>query len=159
MHDMLVRLYRLPDAAPLRRQLAEQGVIIRPCRPYEAHILEEWVGQRFSRRWVCEARVAMSHTPCGCIIATKGGRIIAFACCDATARGFIGPMGVEPAVRGGGVGRAVLLAACEQMRALGYAYAIIGGVGPADFYKKAVGATDIEDSTPGIYEDLLPESS
>lgn len=157
MHDMLVRLYRLPDSAPLRKRLAEQGICLRPCRPYEAHILEKWVASHFSARWVAEARIAMSHTPVGCMIATQGGRILGFACCDATARGFVGPMGVAPEARGAGVGKAVLLAALEQMKAMGYAYAVIGGVGPAEFYKKAVGATDIPDSTPGLYEDLLPE--
>ena len=158
MHDMLVRLFRLPDAEPLRRQLAEQGIRVRRCNPFEAHILESWIGQNFSRRWVSEARVAMSHQPSGCIVATQEGRIVGFACCDATARSFIGPMGVSPDARGAGVGRALLLAACEQMRALGYAYAIIGGVGPAEFYRRSVGATDIPDSAPGIYEDILPET-
>lgn len=157
MHDMLVRLYRLPDVAGLHARLAEQGIRVRRCHPFEAHILEAWVGQHFSRRWVCEARTAMSHQPSGCIVATQGGKIVGFVCCDATARGFIGPMGVMPDMRGAGVGKALLVAACEQMRAMGYAYAIIGGVGPADFYRKAVGATDIPDSTPGLYEDILPE--
>ena len=159
MHDMLVRLYSLPDAEPELRRLAGQGVRVRLCNPFEAHILEDWIAHHFSKRWVCETRVAMAHQPCGCVIATRGGSIVGFACYDATARGFVGPMGVAPQARGIGIGRAVLLAALRQMRALGYAYAVIGGVGPADFYKKAVGATDIEDSSPGIYEDILPETS
>lgn len=158
MHDMLVRLCSLPDAEVELRRLAEQGVRVRTCNPFEAHILEEWVGRCFSKRWVSEARIAMAHQPCGCIIATRAGKIIAFACYDATARGFLGPMGVAPEERGAGVGKAVLLAALRRMRDLGYAYAIIGGVGPADFYKKAVGATDIENSSPGVYDDILPES-
>lgn len=157
MHDMLVRLYRLPDSAARLRHLSEQGIRIRPCRPYEAHILERWVGEHFSARWVSETRIAMSHTPPGCMMATQQGRILGFACYDTTARGFVGPMGVASDARGLGVGAAVLLAALEQMRALGYAYAIIGGVGPAEFYKKVAGATDIPDSTPGLYEDILPE--
>lgn len=33
--------------------------------------------------------------------------------------------------------------------------AIIGGVGPAEFYAKAVNAALIPDSTPGIYRGLL----
>jgi hypothetical protein len=41
------------------------------------------------------------------------------------------------------------------MRQEGFGYAIIGGVGPADFYVKTVGAIAIEDSEPGIYRDLL----
>ena len=40
---------------------------------------------------------------------------------------------------------------------LGYAYGVIGGVGPADFYARAVGAMPIEGSSPGIYMDILPE--
>lgn len=159
MHDMLVRLYRLPELQPLQAALAEQGIRIRRCSPYESHLLEAWVARHFSPKWVSEARVAMSHQPPGCIIATREGSIIGFACYDATARGFIGPMGVEPGLRGSGVGKALLTAALHEMRHAGYAYAIIGGVGPADFYKKAVGATDIADSTPGIYEDILPEPS
>ena len=41
------------------------------------------------------------------------------------------------------------------MHAHGYAYAIIGGVGPTEFYNKTVGATVIEESTPGVYRDWL----
>ena len=37
----------------------------------------------------------------------------------------------------------------------GYGYAIIGGVGPAEFYAKTVGAIPIEGSEPGIYRGLL----
>ena len=42
-----------------------------------------------------------------------------------------------------------------DMKLKGYAYAIIGAVGPAEFYKKAVGAIKIENSWPGIYNDIL----
>ena len=38
---------------------------------------------------------------------------------------------------------------------MGYGYAIIGGVGPAEFYEKAVGATLIEGSEISIYENLI----
>ncbi len=160
MTDMLVRLWKLPEGAPLRAELLrEQGIRIRPCRAYERHIVADWVGRTFSPKWVSECKVAMGHQPAGCFIATLNHRIVGFACCDATARGYIGPMGVDPELRQGGVGRALLITALEQMRALGYVYAIIGGVGPADFYARCVGATVIEDSSPGIYEDILPDPS
>jgi hypothetical protein len=42
-----------------------------------------------------------------------------------------------------------------DMKLKGYAYAIIGAVGPAEFYEKAVGAIKIENSWPGIYNDIL----
>ncbi len=156
MQDMLVRLYNLPEGAPLRAAAAEQGINVRICNPFEAHILEDWVARNFSARWVCECRVAMSHQPIGCIIATRNHEILGFVCYDATARGFVGPMGVGEAARGAGVGRVLLVTALEHMRMLGYGYAIIGGVGPSDFYARCVGATPIEDSSPGIYADILP---
>ncbi len=157
MVDMLVRLYALPEGAPLRRSLAEQGVTVRLCRPFEMHAAEEWIARTFSTRWVSEFQTAMAHQPCGCVIATKDRKVVGFACYDATVRGFIGPMGVEPALRQGGVGKALLITALEQMRALGYAYAVIGGTGPQEFYARTVGATVIDGSDPGFYADILPE--
>lgn len=157
MVDMLVRLYALPEGAPLRRAQEEQGVIVRSCRPYEMHAVQEWIGRTFSTRWVSEFTVAMAHQPAGCIIATRDREVVGFACFDATARGFIGPMGVDPGLRLGGVGKALLVTALEQMKALGYAYAIIGGTGPQEFYARTVGATVIEGSDPGVYADILPE--
>jgi hypothetical protein len=41
------------------------------------------------------------------------------------------------------------------MKLKGYGYAIIGGVGPAEFYHKAVGATEIPGSTPGMWKTWL----
>ncbi len=157
MQDMLVRLYALPEGESLRAALREQGVLVRSCRPYERHILADWVGKHFSPKWVSECKVAMGHQPVGCVIATRDRAILGFACWDATARGFIGPMGVDAGARGFGLGRALLVTALEQMRDFGYAYAVIGGVGPADFYASCVGATPIEDSSPGIYLDILPD--
>lgn len=156
---MLVRLYALPDGAPLRQRAAEQGVTVRLCRPFDMHAAEEWIACTFSTRWVSEFQVAMAHQPCGCVIATQNRKVVGFACYDATARGFIGPMGVDPELRQGGVGKALLVTALEQMRAMGYAYAVIGGTGPQDFYSRTVGATVIEGSDPGFYTDILPEPS
>lgn len=159
MVDMLVRLYALPEGAPLRRKLEEKGVLIRTCRPYEMHAVQEWIARTFSTRWVSEFTAAMSHLPVGCIIATRNREVLGFACFDATMRGFIGPMGVDPSLRMGGVGKALLVTALEQMKALGYGYAVIGGTGPQEFYSRTVGATVIEGSDPGIYADILPEPS
>ncbi len=157
MVDMLVRLYALPEGAPLRQRLAEQGIAVRLCRPFEMHAAEEWIARTFSTRWVSEFQVSMAHQPCGCVIATQERKVVGFACYDATARGFIGPMGVDPELRQGGVGKALLVTALEQMRAMGYAYAVIGGTGPQEFYERTVGATIIEGSDPGFYADILPE--
>ncbi len=44
----------------------------------------------------------------------------------------------------------------EALREIGFAYAIIGGVGPKEFYAKNCGAIEIPGSDPGTYTDLLP---
>jgi len=68
-------------------------------------------------------------------------------------------MGSDDSVRGRGVGKILLLMALHDMRANGYGYAIIGGVGPAEFYTKVSGAVIIPDSSPGVYRGLLHEES
>jgi predicted N-acetyltransferase YhbS len=94
-----------------------------------------------------------------CFVAVKNKKLIGFSCYDATALGYFGPTGVEGKHRGNGVGTALLLASLLDMKLKGYGYAIIGGVGPSEYYKKAVNAVDIPDSHPGIWktwvQDLL----
>lgn len=154
---MLVRLYDLPDATPQRDALAQKGILIRRANPYERHIVADWVEREFSPKWVSETKVAFARQPVSCLIATKDKAILGFACYDVTARGFAGPMGVSSASRESGIGKTLLLAALGELAGQGYAYAVIGGVGPREFYEKTVGAMPIEGSTPGIYRDLLPD--
>lgn len=158
MIDMLVRLYALPESRSQRQQLEQDGIILRSPRPYERHIVTTWVAEHFSPKWVSECKVAFSQQPVNCFIATKDKQILGFACCDVTARGFVGPMGVAPSAQGKGLGRALLLMALESLQSKGYVYAVIGGVGPQEFYEKTVGATPITDSSPGLYIDILPDS-
>lgn len=157
MIDMLVRLYDLPDIESDIRTAGDSGVIIRRIRSFEGHNLENFIENHFSPKWVSEARVAMARQPAVCWVATKGGEIIGFACCDVTSRGFLGPMGVGEQARGLGLGKLLLVRALEGLREMGHAYAIIGGVGPREFYEKTVGAIEIPGSNPGIYSDMLPD--
>lgn len=149
MPDMLVKLYDLP---PLE---AIAGVTVRRARPYEITRVAEFVTAHFATSWADEISVGYANKPTSVWIAIENGEVIGFAAAECTCRGFFGPTGVAPDQRGRGVGRVLLLAALYGLREIGYAYAIIGGVGPADFYARAVGATLIEGSTPGIYGDGL----
>jgi predicted N-acetyltransferase YhbS len=81
--------------------------------------------------------------------------MLGFACYDTTAKAFFGPTGVGEAARGKGVGTALLMLCLHDMLAQGYAYAIIGGAGPQDFYAKTCGAVAIDGSWPGVYRGLL----
>ena len=98
---------------------------------------------------------ALSVLPIGCWIATRGSEIVGYACYDATAPDFFGPTRVLDSEQGHGVGTALLLRCLTAMREYGYGYAIIGSVGPVEFYQKTCNATVIPDSDPGIYKDFL----
>jgi hypothetical protein len=152
MADMLVRLYALPDPGPSLERATQHGVTIRRPEPWERALTVEWVRSTFSDSWAAECQIAFSTRPPSCLIAIRNDALIGFACHDCTRRNFFGPAGVADAERGHGVGAALTLAALAAMRASGYAYAIVGGVGPSAFYANVAGATPIEDSTPGIYD-------
>ena len=153
--DMLVKLYDLPDSRTASAKLREEGIELRRALAPEKHKVIAWVRQTFSEAWASEADVAFARQPVSCFIAIDRRKIVGFACHDATCRNFFGPTGVEAVGRNKGIGAALLFACLEDMRQAGYGYAIIGGVGPAEFYAKTVGAIAIEGSAPGIYRGLL----
>jgi GNAT superfamily N-acetyltransferase len=158
MHDMLVRLYDLPSLPDALTAAAGMGVTVRRVLAPEKAAVAAWVGAHFASARP-EVEVACCRLPIACFIAVRDASIVGFACYDATAANFFGPEGVLTAERGRGIGRALLLAALHAQREQGYAYAIIGGVGPAEFYARTVGATAISGSTPGIYAGMLPRTS
>lgn len=152
---MLVKLYNLPDSHELVARLRNDGVVVRRALPPERHLVLAWVRQHFSPAWESECAVAFGQVPVTCFVALREQEILGFGCYDTTCKDFFGPTGVKEEARGQGIGTALLLACLEAMRAQGYAYAIIGSAGPVDYYRKAVGATVIEESSPGIYVGML----
>lgn len=155
MIDMLVRLYDLPDVSELYAKMEDREITLRRARAFEKHNVAEFAAQ-FSAKWRSEVEVAMTRQPAACFVATADKRILGFACYDTTMKGFFGPTGVIEAARSQGIGKALLFRSLEALREEGYAYAIIGGVGPREFYEQACGAMEITGSDPSIYDDLLP---
>ncbi len=155
MTDMLVRLYDLPTVAPPAETLKAHDIVIRRALASEKSVALAWVGGTFNKAWASECDVAFSNRPISCYVAIKNGTLVGFACYDSICRDFFGPTAVTDAHRGLGIGKALLLKCLYSMKEQGYAYAIIGGVGPTEFYAKAVGATVIDGSDPGIYRGLL----
>lgn len=158
MPDMLVQLLKLPQIGEFEATLNElrtQGVIIRRAHPFESTAIREFISTNFSVGWADEIDPCYTRQPISLYIAIRAGKVIGFAAYEATRRNFFGPTGVRESERGTGIGKALLLACMYGLRDMGYAYAIIGGVGPVPFYEKSVGATLIPDSTPGIYADML----
>ncbi|MEN3975919.1 GNAT family N-acetyltransferase [Emcibacter sp. SYSU 3D8] len=150
---MLARLYDLPDLDEALARMAAIDIDVRPALVLERPSVLSWVTARFPG-WAAEVDVAFARLPAACHIAVQNRQLLGFACYDAACRNYFGPMGVAEAARTQGVGRALLLSVLHAQRAQGYAYSIIGGVGPADFYAKAVGAVVIEGSERGVLEPL-----
>ena len=150
---MLVKLYELPPAAPGAASLRAEGIVCRRAESFERSTTLAFVKAHFPH-WGDELLGSYAHLPPTVFVAMRGAELLGFACYNATRPNYFGPTGVLETERGKGIGRVLLLQSLEALAADGYAYAIIGGVGPADFYAKAVGATIIEGSDPGIYAGL-----
>lgn len=157
MSDMLVKLYELPEVSSVLQDLNSKGIEIRPAIAPEKRIVVNYARENHSKAWGDEVDIAFSRQPVSCLIAIKDNKLIGFACYDATYLNFFGPTGVKEEYRGMGIGKALLLKTLQTMKNKGYGYAIIGGVGPAEFYSKVCNAKIIEGSKPGIYRGMLKE--
>lgn len=151
--DMIVGLTKLPQYP----KLGDSIKIKRAFHADKATILD-FVGEHFQKNWVYEVEQAMMQSPSKCFIATKEGQIIGFACYDASAKGFFGPIGVLAEAREKNVGTGLLIRTLEAMREYGYGYAIIGWVSDAEqFYRKTVQAEYIKGGEPenSVYSNLI----
>lgn len=155
MPDMLVKLYDLKGNETVEQYEGRTGVTVRRAIAPEKHVVAQWVGKHFGAGWVSECEVAFSRSPITCLIAVEDGKLLGFACYDATVKGFFGPTGVDQEVRGKGIGKMLFLYSLQLMHSDGYGYAIIGGAGPTEFYAATSGATIIEGSVPGVYKGML----
>lgn len=155
MDDMLVRLLHLPPLQPELQRMQDQGLTIRRPNPFEYYGLHKWIVEGFGINWFHEFEIAFSRQPITAFIAARkgvAGAYLGFAAYDCVWRGGFGPTGVEETERGRGIGRALLLACLHAARNEGYVYYQIAGVGPAEFYRKTVGAEIIEGQHPNIYD-------
>ncbi len=136
MPDMLCSLVQLPDVDPLLEKLRKEGITIRRPHPWEKSKLRDFILAHFQAGWAEESEVAFHHQPVSAFIALKDDQIIGFSAYECTRKNFFGPTGVDESARGLGVGKALFIAALMGLQDLGYAYCIIGGAGPVDFYLK-----------------------
>lgn len=146
MPDLLVKLYGL-DLLPAELP----GVTIRRPMPHEMGPVRRWVVRTFGEGWGDEFACSFKSFPVTSYIALRNDVVVGFATYDVASRGFFGPTGVLESERGKGIGKELLVRAMIGLREMGYAYAIIGGAGPTEFYEKTLGAVPIPGSTPGAY--------
>ena len=155
MPDMLVKLYELGDDWQFIAEQHNHGIIIRKPIGPEKQLIVQWVANNFDAAWAGETDAAFANRPWSCFVAVKNETIIGFACYDATALGFFGPVGVGRLHRRKGTGTALLMACLLEMKLKGYGYAVIGAVKDTEFYKNTVGAIEIPGSTPGLYRSWI----
>jgi predicted N-acetyltransferase YhbS len=151
MTDLLVKLYNLEDDWSFIVEHKKQGITIRKPIGPEKHLVVQWVSDHFGSGWAAECDIAITNVPRTCFVAVKDAGIIGFACYDATALGFFGPIGVDRLHQGKKTGTALLKACLLDMKLKGYGYAVVGAVKDTGFFKKTVGAVEIPDSFPGFY--------
>lgn len=126
MADMLVKLYNIPNSYDIEKKLLEYGIRIKKALSPDRSKIISFSKTCAKEDYSDEVNATFSNNPITCYIATKEKKIIGFACYEATARNFFGPMAVLESERKKGIGKALLLKSLESMRELGYAYAIIG---------------------------------
>ena len=158
MPDMLVPLYKLPARPSDSFECESEAILIRPANTFEQTPVTDFIRAHFSQGWADETTSAFARQPVTCLIALTQNRVVGFATYESTRRGFFGPTGVDEAYRGKGIGKALLISAMWGLKDMGYAYGIIGGAGPTEFYAKGVNAIIIPDSVPGVYTNLIKRS-
>lgn len=155
MSDWLVKLYDLPPAAA---PTGDGTAVRKPIGP-EHRVLTDWVASEFSPGWASEVQVALANRPLSVFIAvceaSQRPALLGFACYDATLRGLFGPIGVSATAQRQGLGARLLRACLDDMRAVGYGYAVVGAAGPGEFFRRSAGAVEIPGSSPGVYRGML----
>lgn len=150
--DMIVSLYNLPN------KRISSNIKIKRAFAGDKDTILSFVEKHFRKNWVYEVEHAIMAETNKCFIATEDGKVLGFACYDSSARGFFGPIGVDPERRGEHIGEALLIRTLEAMKEYGYGYAIIGWVSEAEnFYRKTVGAEYIKGGKPenSVYSNLV----
>lgn len=137
--DLIVNLdtYKFPDICSDK---------IRKVTHDDRLSLVEFVGKNFSNEWSRTIECAFSQEEPSIYIAmNEEYEMIGFAAFDVyeNKKGYFGPMGVVLNKRAKGIGYSLLHHSLAEMKEIGYAYAILGGAGPIEFYEKACEAVVI----------------
>ena len=90
MPDMLVKLYDLPEDAQTACPRDESVQIRRAMAPDKFRVVE-WVKEHSGLSAAGECDVCFARPAVSCFIATRGKKILGYACYDATAPDFFGP--------------------------------------------------------------------
>ncbi|MEJ2622584.1 MAG: GNAT family N-acetyltransferase [Candidatus Thiodiazotropha sp.] len=151
-NDLLIKLYEIDYEQIMSTINTPDEVIVRKPIGPDRRLFLSWAEQHFPELWLGEIEAALANNPCACFIAQQQSSILGFACYDATALGYFGPLGVVENAKGQGIGRTLTLSCLRDMYLKGYGYAIIGMPSSPDFYRKIAPIIEIPESDPGLYK-------
>lgn len=138
--DMIVSLtdYSFPS-------ISTTGITYRKARKSDAISLKKFVEKEFGDGWLNSIETGFSTENIPIIIALDNKEIIGFACFDVVRnkKGLFGPMGSTYSQRLKGIGSTLLHLCLNEMKEIGYEYAVINEAGPIEFYEKACNAVVI----------------
>ncbi len=154
MADMIVNLLDLPEYDVNEHAKKMNVKIFKPLAP-DKYAVCEFVEKISTRAAAAECDVCFARLPVTCFVATVDGALVGYACYDAVAKDYFGPTAVLPQFRGKGIGKMLLFKALQAMREDGYIYAIIGSVGPVEFYEKMVNAKIIDKENRGVHKNFM----
>lgn len=154
MADMLINLYEVEY-----KQLydLDKNIKIKRVLAPDRRKVIGFVKDNFNENFVDECKAAFSNNPITCFVAVQNHNILGFICYEATAKNFVGPMGVLENQRNKGIGRALMLQCLYSMKEIGYAYAIIGSSSEKNFpfHQKVSNAQIIDAKTIGVYTRMI----
>jgi GNAT superfamily N-acetyltransferase len=117
-----------PDGVDVRRVLADD----------DAAAALVWSDQQMPA-WAPVVGRAVDHG--SCFVASADGRVLGLICHSVNRAGWVGPVGVSADKRGRGVGRALLGAACRDLRDAGLPDVYISPPEPLEFFVRSAGAS------------------
>ncbi|MFJ7950687.1 GNAT family N-acetyltransferase [Lysinibacillus sp. NPDC096418] len=138
--DMIVSLkdYSFPPipASNLTFKKAEQS---------DSASLKTFVEKEFGKGWLDSIENGFLQVDIPIFIALEDQNLVGFSCFDVVRgkKGLFGPMGTSFSNRINGIGNTLLHLCLVEMKERGYEYAIIGEVGPLEFYEKSCNAVVI----------------
>ncbi len=154
-NDLLIKIHDPQWLDLTSNSLSETDIRLRKPIGPDRSLLLGWAEQHFPTLWVDEIQRALCNQPVSCWLAQRADSLLGFACYDATALGFFGPLGVIDSARGLGIGSALTRACLHEMHLKGYRYAIVGRTQADAFYRRIAPTIPIDDSDPGCYAATL----
>jgi len=100
--------------------------------------IEAFVSTTFSPSWANELKPVFEEGPAFGHIIRQAGKIVGFVAVHATNPQWLGPMGIDPALRGTGLGRTLLLSALQEAHQRGSTALLIPWVNEG-FYQHCLG--------------------